>query len=204
MFFKRLHRLFCMMTCLTLCGSYVSNGHVQPASMDSLLNVLDECIANRTTYEKQFIQRMDQLRSKAETTTDKKEALNLWIKIAQEEFYHSSRLSLEAIRKGTPIAQSLHDKEAEFILSSIKANVYGNIGLPWDGERLLLSMDIRSLSSEARNQYFLTLNDIYGFYQQGNLPNEIVNIKSNEIRFTEDSIKRFFRKYHRTGHTSAA
>lgn len=160
-------------------------------NVDSVLNVLDACVADRAVYERDFVQRMDSLRAEADFCVDRRRALRIWTEVARTEFYHSSSRTLEAVREGLDLANALNDGEAVCMLTCVRANVYGNLGLPWEGEKLLFAMDLRERSENMRSFCILTWNDICGFYQQGDLPGEITDRKLREIAAVQDSVGRF-------------
>lgn len=164
---------------------------VYSENLDSILQVLDECIIHRSAYEQQFIRQTDSLRLALKNTSDKGKAAAIWLQIARKEFYHSSSNTLEALNEGYKLATEVQNKQAALECLMIKAMLYGNLGLPWEGERILQSItDLSTLSTETQKNILTAYNDLYDFYRTGKLPEEVADRKLRQIIPLTDSLKK--------------
>lgn len=159
-------------------------------NVDSLLLVLDECVAQRERYEQQFLRHAEALRREADAATGA-EALRLLTALGAEEYRHSGEEALKIFGRAIALARRLGDRRAEAGLLQRKALVLGMMGFPWDGERLLDSVR-RSpdLMPYARRQIYTTYYDLHDFYQAYNMPGELSDPRYAFLATIEDSVRR--------------
>lgn len=159
-------------------------------NVDSLLLVLDECVAQRERYEQQFLRHAEALRREADAATGA-EALRLLTALGAEEYRHSGEEALKIFGRAIALARRLGDRQAEADLLQRKALVLGMMGFPWDGERLLDSVR-RSpdLMPYARRQIYTTYYDLHDFYQAYNMPGELSDPRYAFLATIEDSVRR--------------
>lgn len=159
-------------------------------NVDSLLLVLDECVAQRERYEQQFLRHAEALRREAAAATGA-EALRLLTALGAEEYRHSGEEALKIFGRAIALARRLGDRQAEAGLLQRKALVLGMMGFPWDGERLLDSVR-RSpdLMPYARRQIYTTYYDLHDFYQAYNMPGELSDPRYAFLATIEDSVRR--------------
>lgn len=159
-------------------------------NVDSLLLVLDECVAQRERYEQQFLRHAEALRREADAATGA-EALRLLTALGAEEYRHSGEEALKVTGRAIALARRLGDRQAEADLLQRKALVLGMMGFPWDGERLLDSVR-RSpdLMPYARRQIYTTYYDLHDFYQAYNMPGELSDPRYAFLATIEDSVRR--------------
>ena len=159
-------------------------------NVDSLLLVLDECVAQRERYEQQFLRHAEALRREADAATGA-EALRLLTALGAEEYRHSGEEALKIFGRAIALARRLGDRQAEAGLLQRKALVLGMMGFPWDGERLLDSVR-RSpdLMPYARRQIYTTYYDLHDFYQAYNMPGELSDPRYAFLATIEDSVRR--------------
>lgn len=159
-------------------------------NVDSLLLVLDECVAQRARYEQQFLRHAEALRREADAATGA-EALRLLTALGAEEYRHSGEEALKIFGRAIALARRLGDRQAEADLLQRKALVLGMMGFPWDGERLLDSVR-RSpdLMPYARRQIYTTYYDLHDFYQAYNMPGELSDPRYAFLATIEDSVRR--------------
>lgn len=159
-------------------------------NVDSLLLVLDGCVAQRERYEQQFLRHAEALRREADAATGA-EALRLLTALGAEEYRHSGEEALKIFGRAIALARRLGDRQAEADLLQRKALVLGMMGFPWDGERLLDSVR-RSpdLMPYARRQIYTTYYDLHDFYQAYNMPGELSDPRYAFLATIEDSVRR--------------
>lgn len=159
-------------------------------NVDSLLLVLDECVAQRERYEQQFLRHAGALRREADAAAGA-EALRLLTALGAEEYRHSGEEALKIFGRAVVLARRLGDRQAEADLLQRKALVLGMMGFPWDGERLLDSVR-RSpdLMPYARRQIYTTYYDLHDFYQAYNMPGELSDPRYAFLATIEDSVRR--------------
>lgn len=159
-------------------------------NVDSLLLVLDECVAQRERYEQQFLRHAEALRREADAATGAEE-LRLLTALGAEEYRHSGEEALKIFGRAIALARRLGDRQAEADLLQRKALVLGMMGFPWDGERLLDSVR-RSpdLMPYARRQIYTTYYDLHDFYQAYNMPGELSDPRYAFLATIEDSVRR--------------
>lgn len=161
-------------------------------NLDSVLCVLDDCITRRADYEAAFVRRVDSLRHGITLNTDKTEAYRLWTEVGREEFRHSSRKALEAHRQALLLAEQMGNEELVTQSRLSIALIYGQMDLPWEGEQLIDSIgNVTRFSEPTRRMFYDVYNDIYDFYRQGNIPNEISEAHLQQAAPLTDSIKKY-------------
>lgn len=159
--------------------------------MDSILSVLDTCIRYRDAYENQHIRYVDSLRRKIDLCPDEKGKLELWMKIGMKESSRSSGAALQAFNNALSLARSTGDARTEHKAIENKAILFGELGMPWEGERLLDSLlHSTDLHEKERISLFKAYNDIYDYFRTGRLPEEVSDRKLNYITAYADSLKK--------------
>lgn len=159
-------------------------------NVDSLLLVLDTCIAERAKYEQQFLRHAESLRREADAASGA-EALRILTALSAEEYRHSGEEALKVTEKALALARRLGDRKAEADLLQRKALVFGMMGFPWDGERLLDSVrHSPKLMPYARRNIYTTYYDLHDFYQAYNMPGELSDPRYAFLATIEDSVRR--------------
>lgn len=160
-------------------------------NVDSLLLVLDTCVAQKSQYEQLFQKQANSIRDRAENCTDMKKALQLWTELGREEFRHSGDEALKATNKALALALLQSDKRAEATLLELKAATFGMMGFPWEGERLLDSIArTPELSTYLREQLYASYYDLYDFYKVYDMPGELKDPKYAFLSSIEDSVRK--------------
>ena len=128
-------RLLIYMFLLFLCNqtSYSEN-------LDSILHVLDSCLAQKEYYESKYRRKSDSLRTLAQEEQDLQKRLIRWKEVLDFEFVRSSDKALYASEKVVDYAQSLNNISEEVNALQTQALVYGMGGLPWEGKIILDSL----------------------------------------------------------------
>lgn len=161
-------------------------------NLDSVLCVLDSCIDRRADYEAVFVRRVDSLRHSISLNTDKAKAYRLWTEVGREEFRHSSRKALEAYRQAWLLAEQMGNEELVVRSKLSIALIYGQVDLPWEGEMLLASIgDVTRYTEATRRMFYDVHNDVYDFYRQGTIPNEVSETHLQKASLLTDSIKKY-------------
>lgn len=161
-------------------------------NLDSVLCILDATIERRAYYEQTFLRDVDSLRQKAERQTHPAEKLRLIISVAEMEFRHSSKAALEAYREAEQLARKQGNVEAAERCRMKTAIIYGQINLPWEGQKILRDIGEPSrFSPETRRIYYDAFNDLYDFYRQGDIRGEISEAHLAEATLFEDSVRKY-------------
>lgn len=160
-------------------------------NLDSILRVLDTCVADKAKYESRFLRTVDSLRMEAEICDDSSRALQLWTIIGKHEYRHNGDKALEAINEAIRLARMFKNERRERELITLKASTYGMLGIPWEGERLLDSL-IRTSGSESgiRNSIYVSYYDLYDFYDAYALPGEITDRNYAFRASIQDSVRK--------------
>lgn len=160
-------------------------------NLDSIYRVLDVCVAERAVYEARFMRTVDSLRMEVENCNDSSRLLHLWTTIGGNEYRHNGDKALEAYNRAIRLARMLRDGRSEVGLLRKKASVYGMLGFPWEGERILDSvMAVPALRPYVQNDIYVSYYDLYDFYDAYALPGEVTDRNYAFRAGIEDSVRR--------------
>lgn len=160
-------------------------------NLDSIYRVLDVCVAERAVYEARFMRTVDSLRMEVENCNDSSRLLHLWTTIGGKEYRHNGDKALEAYNRAIRLARMLRDGRSEVGLLRKKASVYGMLGFPWEGERILDSvMAVPALRPYVQNDIYVSYYDLYDFYDAYALPGEVTDRNYAFRAGIEDSVRR--------------
>lgn len=163
-------------------------------NMDSILHVLDTCILQRSFYEERFIKRIDSLKKEAALCHDAHKSVQLMLKIAGEEFYHSSENALVAVEDGLRYTKLINDRENECKFLCIKSNIYCKLGFVREAQDVLLSVkDIQNYPPDIQCFYYESYYELYDFYRQVYypVPDEISAMMLKNVDVVSDSLKKY-------------
>lgn len=162
----------------------------QTVNMDSILSVLDTCVMYRKVYEGRYLRHLDSLRTEIGRTTDPVLKMRLWIDIGLKEYSHQSGEALKAFNEALACARRLGDSQTERRVVEMKAGLFGELGMPWESERLLKPLLAQSdLSLSERKRLLKTYNGVYDYFRTGRLPEEISDRQLAYISAYEDSLR---------------
>ena len=162
-------RLLIYMFLLFLCNqtSYSEN-------LDSILHVLDSCLAQKEYYESKYRRKSDSLRTLAQEEQDLQKRLIRWKEVLDFEFVRSSDKALYASEKVVDYAQSLNNISEEVNALQTQALVYGMGGLPWEGKIILDSLlENERLKPFVSKEIYTHYYNLYDYFYAYKLPDPI-------------------------------
>lgn len=160
-------------------------------NLDSLLNVLDQCLLERDIYENPKNEKAQQLKELATKTKDKSQALYAWDELSYLEQTRHSDEAIAACENGYALARQLGDLRIAASLVLRKALVLGMSGLPWEARTLLeTAYSDQTLRPYLRAEdYYLMYYNNFEFYNAYSLPTSLINRNANIMKSLEDSIR---------------
>lgn len=175
------------MTMLPGCG--VAHGE----NLDSLLRVLDTCVARRHHYEEVFRKEAGAVKEKALHAGSRQEALKWWNRLGRMEFGRHGDEALAACGKTYALACELGDYGTAAVALQRKATVLGMCGFPWEGEALLEKAFADPLLRPhlSRKGYYTVLYDLYDYFHAYDLPSELLNRNYAYLHTLEDSVRKY-------------
>lgn len=162
-------RLLIYMFLLFLCNqtSYSEN-------LDSILHVLDSCLAQKEYYESKYRRKSDSLRTLAQEEQDLQKRLIRWKEVLDFEFVRSSDKALYASEKVVDYAQSLNNISEEVNALQTQALVYGMGGLPWEGKIILDSLlENEKFKPFVSKEIYTHYYNLYDYFYAYKLPDPI-------------------------------
>lgn len=162
-------------------------------NLDSLLRVLDTCVARRQHYEAIFRKEAGAVKEKALHAGTPQEALKWWNRLGRMEFGHHGDEALAACGKTYDLARELGDYGTAAVAVQRKATVLGMCGFPWEGEALLGKAFSDPLLRPylSRMGYYTVLYDLYDYFHAYDLPSELLDRNYAYLRTLEDSVRKY-------------
>lgn len=180
-------RLFLVMTMLSGCGTAYGE------NLDSLLRVLDTCVARRQHYEEIFRKETEAVKKKALHAGTRQEALKWWNRLGRMEFGRHGDEALAAYGKTYALARELADYGTAAVAVQRKATVLGMCGFPWEGEALLgkAFSDPLLRPHLSRMGYYTVMYDLYDYFHAYDLPSELLDRNYAYLQALEDSVRKY-------------
>lgn len=164
---------------------------VQAENLDSLLQVLDQCLQQRDVYEKKQVAKAKLLKTQAEQAKNSSEALRALDALSRQEQARHSDEALTACEKAFTLAYRMGNYDMAARMALRKALVLGMSGFPWEARSLLDAAisDPVLRPYLLKADYYTTYYNIFDFYHAYSLPATLINRNYAYLQTLEDSIR---------------